>query len=501
MPTQLDIEEISKLNRANPEQKHDFKKNFNRILTVTIASTLLLVSYFLFTIISSSGQIFASNEETSCSNWFCNLQSGLTKIPQMFTGTRLKGQSEGRTNVLVVGTDATGQAGLTDTIMIASLYHKDKKIVTVNIPRDTLVEYKNQRAKINELYSQAEAFKPGFGSTELAGFLSKELGIDIQYWVLTNFKGSEKLVDLVGGVEVEVDNGFTDCEYPSEFYTYLPCQSFTKGQESMNGQRALVYARSRHGDNGEGSDFARSRRQSIVIQSLLQKVKNQNLFQNLSKLSEVTKLLGSNVKTNLAPGELKSVVDFGRSVELKSSFLRVSWSVGNGFLCDTQDQAFGYYIYYCPDKELDTQGFTNTNGQVMGAKPLVQAKAKTSAQKSIQNLLQNAQQSQVVDSEIAIFGNGAKSAQKINNILTDNSFSKGFTNVSVNNFYTKIPVTPTPEKITVYILDQNLESLVKEKLDDNTNSSFINYTVKTELDPKVVLPPKSQVAKVIIWLE
>jgi LCP family protein required for cell wall assembly len=501
MPTQLDKEEITKLNRANPEQKHDFKQIFNRILTAIIVIVLTLLSYFLFMIVSTSGQVFTNTEDASCTNWFCNVQNGFTKLPQIFGGTRLKGQSEGRTNILVLGVDATGESGLSDTILIASLYHKEKKIVTVNIPRDTLVEYKGQRSKINELYGNAESFRSGSGATEVAAFLSKELGINIQYWALTNFAGSEKLVDVVGGVDVDVDNSFTDCEYPSKFYTYLPCQSFRKGLESMNGERALIYARSRHGDNGEGSDFARSRRQSIVIQSLLQKVKNQNVFQSLSKFTEILNLLGANVRTNMTPGELKTVVGFSKDVDLKTSFLRVNWAVGNGFLCDTQDQSFGYYIYYCPDKSSGESLTYNANGQVMGTKPLVPTQAKSLAQESVQNLLKEATSVQIADTEIAIVGNGAKSAQKIYNVMADSEAVPSFNNVSINNSFTKIPVTPTPEKITLYILDKNLEKSIRERLDDNTNSTYINYAVKNELDPKVVLPVKNQTAKVIFWLE
>jgi LCP family protein required for cell wall assembly len=499
MPTQLDKEEITKLNRANPEQKHGFKENFNRILTIIIITILTLLSYFLFMVVSTSGQVFTSTEESTCSNWFCSVKNGFTKIPQIFSRDNLKGQSDGRTNILILGVDSTGETGLSDTIMIASLYHQEKKVVTVNVPRDTLTQYNNKKAKINEIYGQAESQKKGSGAKELAIFLSRELDIDIQYWALTNFQGSEKLVDIIGGVDVDVDNGFTDCEYPSKFYTYLPCQSFIKGLESMNGERALIYARSRHGNNGEGSDFARSRRQSIVIQSLIQKVKKQNIFQNLGKFTEILNLLGNNVRTNLTPGELKSLVNFGREIDTKKDFLRVNWAVGNGFLCDTQDQSFGYYIYYCPDKGSDAFE-SNINGQAMGTKALISLKAKTQAQKSIKNLLEQSTIDQTLGTEIAILGNGAKSAQKLYSILTESETS-AFTNVSINNYYTKIPVTPTPEKITVYIPDKNLEKTIREKLDDNTNSNYINYIVKNELDPKVILPVKNQTAKVVFWLE
>ena len=502
MPTQLDKEDIAKLNRANPEQKHGFKTNFNRTLTAIIIIILVLLSYFLFMVVSTSGQIFTNTEENTCSNWFCNVQNGFTKIPQIFNTAKIKGQAEGRTNILIVGVDATGESGLSDTIIIASLYHQEKKIASVNIPRDTLAQYKGKKSKINEIYGDAESFKTGSGASELASFLSKEFNIDIQYWVLTNFQGSEKLVDIVGGVDVDVDNSFTDCEYPSKFYTYLPCQSFTKGLESMNGERALIYARSRHGDNGEGSDFARSRRQSIVIQAILQKAKSQNVFQSLGKLNEILNLLGNNVKTSLTPAELKSFIDFGRQVDLKTNFLRVNWAVGNGFLCDTQDQTFGYYIYYCPDKGAENDTSANFNGQVMGTKPLVPTKSKSLAQKSIQNLLKQATSDQIVGTEIVILGNGAKSAQKIYGSLTDIQSATGFTNVSINNFYTKITVTPTPEKITVYVLDKNLEDAIKQKLDEASSSNQpIKYTIKNELEQKVILPTKNQSAKVIFWLE
>ena len=510
MPTQLDKEEITKLNRANPEQKHGFKVNFNRVLTAIIIIILILLSYFLFMVISTSGQIFVATEENTCSNWFCNIQNSFSKIPKIFGGAKLKGQAEGRTNILIVGVDATGDSGLSDTIIIASLFHQEKKIVTVNIPRDMLAEYKGKKSKINEIYGEAEGSKVGSGASELASFLSKELSINIQYWALTNFEGSQKIVDIVGGVDVEIDNSFTDCEYPSKFYTYLPCQSFVKGTESMNGERALIYARSRHGDNGEGSDFARSRRQSIVIGSLLQKVKSQNLFQSISKFTDIIKLLGNNIKTSLTPSDLKALFDFSREIDIKAGFLKVNWAVGNNFLCDTQNQTFGYYIYYCPDKSDKNEIGGNYNGQIMGAKPLIPTQSKFLAQQSIQNILQQATSDQISGVEIAIFGNGAKSAQKLYNILTDSSPdkpidtypAKGFSNVSLNNFYTTIPITPKPEKLTIYILDKDFETTIKQKLDEAYNSNQpIQYTIKNALESKVSLPIKNQRAKVVFWLE
>jgi LCP family protein required for cell wall assembly len=503
MPTQIDKEEITKLNRAQPEQKHTFQKVFNRILTVVIISVLVFLSYFLFVIISTSGQVFVNSEDSTCSNWFCNVRNGLIQIPQIFGGdTKLKGQSSDRTNILILGVDATGEKGLSDTLIIVSIFHKEKKITTSNIPRDSLVEYNGTRFKINEIYGTAEAIRPGSGPTELSNFLSRELGIDIPYWALTNFDGAEKAVDLLGGIEIDVEKTFTDCEFPNKSFGYLTCQTFTAGPQSMSGSKALIYARSRHGDNGEGSDFARSRRQSIVVQAMLQKIKSQNAFQSISKFSEISSLLGKNVKTNINLAELKSIVNFARSIDLKSDFLRVNWAVGNGFLCDITNSQYGYYIYYCPDQASNGTEELNFNGQIMGVRPLIPTKSKYKAQQSVQNILTEAQGDKLINLEIAIIGNGAKSAQKIYNIITDPSVTPTLTNVNINNFYAKIPVTPSPEKITVYILDPSLNNVIKERLTDITNfSNPLQYTIKNTLDDKVILPAANQSAQVIFWLE
>lgn len=503
MPTQIDKEEITKLNRAQPEEKHTFQIIFNRILTLVIIVVLSLLSYFLFIIISTSGQVFINPEDDSCSDWFCNVRNGFTQLPSIFGGeARLKGQSSGRTNILLLGVDATGVSGLSDTIMLASIFHKEKKIITVNIPRDTLAEYKGTRFKINEIYGTAESNKAGSGPSELSTFLSRELAIDIPYWALTNFDGLEKAVDLIGGVDINVKNTFTDCEFPNKTFGYLPCQTFYEGSQSMSGAKALIYARSRHGDNNEGTDFARSFRQSVVVQAILEKIKSQNIFQGLTKFNEIFSLLGKNIRTNMTLAEIKAVSNFGRGIDIETNFQRVNWSVGNGFLCDTNDPNYGYYIYYCADQGYEGQTGLNFNGQVMGTRPLIPTKAKSKAQQNIQNLAIEAQADTLKDLEIVILGNGAKSAQTIYNALTDQAYSPVLENITINNYYTKIPVTASPEKTTIYILDPAYNNLIKERLIDFSNfMNPIQFTIKNTLDENVKIPAKNQNARIIVYIE
>jgi hypothetical protein len=266
----------------------------------------------------------------------------------------------------------------------------------------------------------------------------------------------------------------------------------------MNGERALIFARSRHGDGVEGSDFARSRRQSIVIQSILQKIKSQNLLDNLSKLSEFAGVLGENVKTNFNPAEIKSLFSLTRQINLSTDFLKINWAVGNGILCDDESGDQGYYIHYCGDLE------TGESGQVAGTKSLP-SPSRLKAKSTIQNLLAQGEFNEIADLPVQIFGNGAKSGQKTYNLLQES----GFTNVKLNNAYTKIPVTATPEKITVYILDNNLKNNIDKALQTNIKYTIVDATLET-LPLNVILPKPTATTssatlkidpKTIIWIE
>ncbi len=470
MPTFTDKEQYQNIENIKPEPSK-FQALFNKVITASIIVILLLSGYFMYLVVTASGQLF-ENTDASCNNFFCTFQNGLSNVPKIFsTDTKLKGQDQGRTNVLLMGVDTTGSLGLTDTLILTSIYHTEKKVVTINIPRDFLVDYNNERFKINELYGRAEALNKGQGAKELTRFLEREFGVEIPYWVIANFDGTKKMIDVVGGIDINVENSFTDCEFPTNGYTgYLPCQNFVKGIQKMAGDRALVFARSRHGDNGEGSDFARSKRQSMVIQSTLQRVKSQNLFDNITKLSDILTVLGTNVKTNLNPSELKSMFNISRQINLTTSFLRVNWAVGNGILCDdSSTDEEGYFINYCDNQVAGTKTIPN--------------KARIRAKNVMQNLSSEAEFDKIADSPILIFGNGAKSPQKIYDTLD----ASGFSNITINNTYTKIPVTPTPEKISIYLLDTKLKTQIDSSIKNSINYNLVETSIEN-LPSNVILP-------------
>jgi len=226
-------------------------------------------------------------------------------------------QSEGRTNIIMLGIDKRNpgeiQSGiLTDTIMVASVPQNSGNIVIVSLPRDLWIE--NKRSKVNEIYGMLGATETALG--ELKKEVSGALGIPIHYQVLVGFNGFKEAIDALGGITVEVQNDFTDYRYPiqgrevdtcgvdidalkeekGEDYILtendFPCRfetlTFKKGLQEMNGATALKYARSRHSSNpAEGNDFARSKRQQQVLIAIRNKALSAGTILNPTKIAEL----------------------------------------------------------------------------------------------------------------------------------------------------------------------------------------------------------------------
>jgi LCP family protein required for cell wall assembly len=177
--------------------------------------------------------------------------------------TGLAGESDDRINVLLLGMGGLGHDGpyLTDTIIMASIRPSTKQVAMISIPRDLWVSIAGHgSSKINHANSYGETERHDWGGAYTAQVIKDNFGIDIHYYLRVDFAAFEEIVDEVGGIRVNVERGFTDPEYPTNDYG-VQMVSFAKGVQTMSGSRALIYARSRHGNNGEGSDFARAKRQ------------------------------------------------------------------------------------------------------------------------------------------------------------------------------------------------------------------------------------------------
>ncbi len=240
------------------------------------------------------------------------------------SGEKLK-ETDGRTNILLLGVDgrtAGGMVGsqLTDTIMLISVGKDAGDAVTISVPRDLWVRSSSGGYyKINELYATYGG-KDGSGTAEVVSAVADVLGIPVHYHLVVNFALFKQVIDILGGVEVNVENSFTDALYPIEGMEDAQPESaryetisFTQGVTKMDGDLALKYARSRHGDNGEGSDFARARRQQNLLRAVKEKALSAQTLLDFSKVRALYELYSKNLDTDLDLSSLQLFYDLAKS--------------------------------------------------------------------------------------------------------------------------------------------------------------------------------------------
>lgn len=218
----------------------------------------------------------------------------------------MEGQKEDRINILLLGIGGPGHDGpyLSDTNIIVSVKPSTREVAMISIPRDLGVKIADAGVnKINYADALGETKNPGAGGEYARKIFEETFDLEIPYYIRVDFTAFEEIINSVGGLEVEIKNSFTDQAYPGPSYSYQTVQ-FTQGIEQMDGARALIYARSRHGTNGENSDFARSRRQQQIMSLLKDKLMSFETYSNPVKIKEIMDSLSKNISTNLNIGQI-----------------------------------------------------------------------------------------------------------------------------------------------------------------------------------------------------
>lgn len=187
-------------------------------------------------------------------------------------------------NIVLLGKGGGAHDGpnLTDSINIASINLQTKNIILMSLPRDIWSE--PLKEKINAAYAIGEAKDPGKGGLILAkAEVGGVIGQTIHYAAVIDFEKFEELINFFGGVDIHVEKSFTDNQFPipgrendtcggdTDYKCRYESLSFQKGMQHMDGETALNFVRSRHGNNDEGSDFARGKRQQKVISAVMAK--------------------------------------------------------------------------------------------------------------------------------------------------------------------------------------------------------------------------------------
>lgn len=197
--------------------------------------------------------------------------------------------TDGRFTVLLLGSDyrPAHPGNRTDAIIVVSIDPQTGKTAAFSIPRDT-VEFPLPGGgvyapKVNALYQHLQA-TTGNGGAAMKQAVGEAFGIEVDWYVVIGFAGVRQLIDAIGGVDVTLERAYYDPYYwvTSKKQGWgLPA-----GTSHLDGTNALIFARSRKGDN----DFERARRQQLLVMAAAEKVRTLGP-------SVLPKLLGIAAKT------------------------------------------------------------------------------------------------------------------------------------------------------------------------------------------------------------
>ncbi len=229
----------------------------------------------------------------------------------IFPSSENLSSSSGNVNILVMGKSGPGHDGpdLTDTMILVSVSTTTHKVTLVSIPRDIWMD--DLKAKINAAYYYGNLKQPGGGLVLAKSTVEEVLGIPINYAVVVDFNGFKDVIDALGGVQINVKTGFTDTQYPITGKENDTCNgdrtyacryetvTFKPGLQFMTGDTALIFVRSRHGDNNEGDDIHREARQQLVIGAILKKILTVQVLTSLSKINMLVTIANKNIETDL----------------------------------------------------------------------------------------------------------------------------------------------------------------------------------------------------------
>ncbi len=185
--------------------------------------------------------------------------------------------------ILLVGTHDS----MADVIMLLSINHETEALTMISVPRD--LYYK--QTKINAVYSM-------YGPGPFMTVLSEIAGIPITKYISIDMYAFIEVVDLIGGVDVYLQQDLIDPTYKVKQMGRLQTLVMRKGQHHLDGLGALRYARSRHTSN----DFERSARQQLILNQVAEKLNRQ--LSNPKKLLPFLQVMQKYLKTNLGTAEI-----------------------------------------------------------------------------------------------------------------------------------------------------------------------------------------------------
>lgn len=280
--------ENAKKRRAKIEDRIVHKKgkllrSVISIIGIIIISIVLFLAFFLYDKFSKLESVEIDKNEIMVN-----------------TGLESADFGDGYFNVAIFGVDSRDglveQGALTDTIMVASLNNQTKEVRLVSIYRDT---YLNMTTGS---YNKANAAYSIGGPAQAINMLNTNLDLNIEKYVTVDFSVVVDIIDILGGIEIEIDDfeidGINDYIPETARVSGVDANLITKpGMQLLDGAQATTYARIR---STAGGDFKRTDRQRYVINEMVKKLKKTSL----TKLNKIIDTVLPRISTNFTVTEI-----------------------------------------------------------------------------------------------------------------------------------------------------------------------------------------------------
>lgn len=337
-----DLAEVPKKEQKKAK-KHKTKKKKGKIIR------RILLVLFLLIIAAGVGLYFYANDFVAKVTDNGSLLGLIFSDPD----TPLKKDSNGRTNILIFGTegynmDDPNYAGgfLTDSMMLLSINQETGNAKAVSLPRDLKASYTcTGTGKLNEVYyceysknkKTAESRKEyeQRASQKLADAFTEVLGVEVHYKIHANWDAVTKIVDAIGGIDVvftykgqvwEGDEvtiettskkGLRDLNSKHKVYIDYP-----NGQViHLDGAKALGVARVRNAFGGYGAasgNFNREVFQQRILEAIIKKARAKNITSDLIAVMKIKDAVGDNLRTDFKDTEIKTALKVASNVDMKN---------------------------------------------------------------------------------------------------------------------------------------------------------------------------------------
>lgn len=212
--------------------------------------------------------------------------------------------------ILLMGIDSTDEVlsenaiANGDTLILITFNPKTLNATMFSIPRDSYVPISCWSGKPENKITHAAAY----GNDCMINTIEEYFDVNIDYYAKINFKGLVKLVDAVGGVEMNVEKEL--CTDDSSRGSQICIQP---GQQVLNGEQALVYARNRK--QLVNGDFGRAEHQQEIIKALINKIKT---IDDVSTFMDILNTVSNSMDTNLTTKQILSFYNVGKDILKKS---------------------------------------------------------------------------------------------------------------------------------------------------------------------------------------